>query len=184
MLMDQEKKKEWVSVSYTLPLEAKQQSLFSKFLDEASYPFAKKSNWKHQSLRYKQKYVEKETYNFIEEKGIEELSKYKQIVKALCKEKYNFIEEKEIFDFLLENNFLIYLIEDAYYAITDYFPASNLTIKLNTDPEIDDYKKIFIYIHTELEVDDAVKQLEKFDNNWWLQKIAKTQNKLCITLRF
>ena len=119
-----------------------------------------------------------ETYETKYKKNSLGLSLYKQINEL--KEKYEFIEEKEVFDFLLENHFLIALIKSAYYTITDYFPVSKLILNMYKNPEDIKEKQLIIYIKTNLPIEEALDTLFIIDKNWWITIAPLTKNKLCI----
>jgi hypothetical protein len=92
------------------------------------------------------------------------------------------IKDSVVLDYLCNNPTLIPLIYDAYAQLKKYFFESILTLELITDPEEDGWKELFINIITDLSSEDAHKILDKFDEEWWLDKSKAAVGKLCITL--
>lgn len=56
---------------------------------------------------------------------------------------------------------------------------------MKTDPEIANWRSLWITIYTKLEVDEAFEKLMILDDTWWLDKITTvTNSKLHISLGF
>lgn len=58
------------------------------------------------------------------------------------------------------------LIFDIFERIEELFPKSTLTIKLEKDPEIPNEKELVCTIHTNLNADKALEQLERLDDEF------------------
>ena len=51
-------------------------------------------------------------------------------------------------------------------VIANYFPEASLRLEVRTDPEIDDDRRLGIYIQTGLDSKEAVEQLTALDSEW------------------
>lgn len=87
--------------------------------------------------------------------------------------------------FLQNHANLIDVILEAYLQIRKYFPAEKLRLKLFSDPESPQWEKLVLSIFTNPEsVDEALNQLEEFDENWWIDASSGVAVNLCINLDF
>jgi hypothetical protein len=86
----------------------------------------------------------------------------------------------------LENHAnLIDVILEAYPQIRKYFPTEKLRLKLYIDPESSEWEYLIISICVSSEsVDEALNQLEEFDENWWIDASSGVAVNLCIHLDF
>ncbi|TAF34817.1 MAG: peptidase [Oscillatoriales cyanobacterium] len=58
-----------------------------------------------------------------------------------------------------------------------------LPLEVKTDPEIANWRSLWITIYTKLEVDEALAKLQTLDRTWWLDAgLVISQNKLNIDL--
>jgi hypothetical protein len=73
----------------------------------------------------------------------------------------------EILKFLNEEQDLVYLLLDAANKIREVFNDEKVSLKVSYDPEIVEWKKLIINIHTNLDADEAFDKLKMLDNNWW-----------------
>lgn len=87
--------------------------------------------------------------------------------------------------FLQNHSNLIDVILEAYLQIRKYFPAEKLRLKLFSDPESPQWEKLVLSIFANPEsVDEALNQLEEFDENWWIDASSGVAVNLCIHLDF
>jgi hypothetical protein len=100
------------------------------------------------------------------------------------KQMYDFRKPVEISHFLQVNPFLTPLLEEAYTHIRKYFPSSQLILEVVADPEALDEEQLVIFIVVKYDPDEASETLNQLDENWWLDAMEWTQDKLCITLEF
>ncbi|MFN7503126.1 MAG: hypothetical protein ACK5QV_20190 [Dolichospermum sp.] len=86
----------------------------------------------------------------------------------------------------LENHAnLIDVMLEAYPQIRKYFPTEKLRLKLYIDPESSEWEYLIISICVSSEsVDEALNQLEEFDENWWIDASSGVAVNLCIHLDF
>jgi len=97
---------------------------------------------------------------------------------------YVFRQPKEVSQFLIKYPFLISLVQEAYGSIRKHFPNSKLLLEVIADSEAIGEEQLVIFIETDLELDIASKNLDSFDDEWWLDALEKAQGMLCITLEF
>jgi hypothetical protein len=92
--------------------------------------------------------------------------------------------ESEILQFIATNQFLLDLLPEAQSNIINYFPGSELALRVITNPEGVDDSQLVLFIITNLTPEDALSMLQQFDDAWWIDALDRTQGKLCITLEF
>jgi hypothetical protein len=90
----------------------------------------------------------------------------------------------EVRHFLEENPFLGPLLKEAYINIREYFPSSEIFLEVVADPEAFDEEQLVIFIPVTQDPDGASEALNQLDQNWWLDAMERSQDKLCITLEF
>lgn len=87
--------------------------------------------------------------------------------------------------FLLNNRFLISLLEEIPEKISQYFGDNQKPVlKVSYEPEYVNSAELWVEILTKLSAKEAMRILDKFDEEWWLEKIDKTYGRLNITLKF
>jgi len=91
----------------------------------------------------------------------------------------------ESFQIIIEQEAIAPLILEAYDRIRALFPTERLGLEVKTDPEIANWRSLWITIYTKLEVDEALAKLNILDDSWWLEaKIAAPKNDLHISLEW
>jgi hypothetical protein len=91
----------------------------------------------------------------------------------------------ETFKIIIEQEVMVSLILEAHSKIRALFPTERLGLEVKTDPEIANWRSLWITIYTKLEVDEAFEKLMILDDTWWLEKITTVANgKLHISLGF
>lgn len=83
----------------------------------------------------------------------------------------------EIREFLEDNKYLISLASEAYHKLQDFFPPSLLFMEVSNN-------ELVISVGTSLSPNEAKKNLDEFDEKWWLDKCTQSNAKLCITVEF
>jgi hypothetical protein len=91
--------------------------------------------------------------------------------------------ESEVAAFLAEHPFLLPLPRESYDRINEQFPNARPVLEVVTDPEGADDFQLALFIHTRLAPEEAMANLERFDD-WWLDAMDRARGKLCITLEF
>jgi hypothetical protein len=74
----------------------------------------------------------------------------------------------ETFQIIMEQEAIAPLILEAYDRILAIFPTARLGLEVKTDPEIANWRSLWITIYTKLEVDEAFAKLKNLDRTWWL----------------
>jgi hypothetical protein len=91
----------------------------------------------------------------------------------------------ESFQIIMEQEAIAPLILEGYDRILAIFPTARLGLEVKTDPEIANWRSLWITIYTKLEVDEAFEKLNILDDSWWLDaKIAAPKNDLHISLEW
>jgi hypothetical protein len=93
-------------------------------------------------------------------------------------------DEKQILTFLEQNPYLVNLLLEGYAFIRPYFPDSRISLELNRDPDAEENDELVVFVSTTLEVDDALRRLEAFEELWWLRNIHRGHMKLGFDLVF
>jgi hypothetical protein len=97
---------------------------------------------------------------------------------------YIFRDREEVLWFLERYPFLVSLLLEAYEEIWNYFPYSQVSLEVISDPEALDEYQLLASISTSLAPDEAIDKLEQFDESWWLDALDRVQSKLCIDVEF
>jgi hypothetical protein len=97
---------------------------------------------------------------------------------------YSIEDLKAVESFLEENTFLIPLLFATYLNIVKYFSYSQVTLDVETDYEYPTHQELAAYVVTNLPVEEALQQLERFDEQWWLNVLDQAQSKFDVDLRF
>ena len=74
----------------------------------------------------------------------------------------------ETFQIIMEQEAIALLILEAHSKIRELFPTERLGLEVKTDPEIANWRSLWITIYTKLEVDEAFAKLKNLDRTWWL----------------
>ena len=74
----------------------------------------------------------------------------------------------ESFQIIMEQEVIAPLILEAHSKIRELFPTERLGLEVKTDPEIANWRSLWITIYTKLEVDEAFAKLKNLDRTWWL----------------
>jgi hypothetical protein len=91
----------------------------------------------------------------------------------------------ESFKIIIEQEAIALLILEAHSKIRALFPTERLGLEVKTEPEIANWRSLWITVYTKLEVDEAFEKLMILDDTWWLEKITTVANgKLHISLGF
>jgi len=81
---------------------------------------------------------------------------------------YTVEEPLETFKLILEQEVMVSLILEAHSKVRELFPSERLALEVKTDPEIANWRSLWITIYTKLEVDEAWQKLKILDRTWWL----------------
>ncbi|MCC3408212.1 MAG: peptidase [Microcoleus sp. PH2017_10_PVI_O_A] len=96
---------------------------------------------------------------------------------------YTVEEPLEAFKLIIEQEVMLSVILQAHSQVRELFPSERLALEVKTDPEIANWRSLWITIYTKLEVDEALAKLQTLDRTWWLDAgLVISQNKLNIDL--
>ena len=104
-------------------------------------------------------------------------------IKAL-KTLYLFRDEPPVTSFLEKHSFLTPLLLQAREKIEEYFGPSSIILDVSVDSDDPEYVMLWARIQTTLEAADAVRQLTKFDEEWWLDMPISALELMNVNLEF
>lgn len=99
-------------------------------------------------------------------------------IERLAKD-YQFKDYAAVWAFLNSRTELLLLLREAHHKIKTVFGYdTEIALEVFTDPESDDGQKLFALIFTALPVDEALAQLERLDQEWWLDAAERAKGLL------
>ena len=81
-----------------------------------------------------------------------------------------------------ENSFLVPLLLEDREKLDIYFPNSEVSLEVITDPEAEGDYQLLASVSTNLSAEDAYRRLKEFDRAWWLDELGRSQGLLCISI--
>jgi hypothetical protein len=75
---------------------------------------------------------------------------------------------------------LFQLLLEAHPQIRKFFPAANLVLEWQDDPEEEPLSGLILWVETDLEVAEALALEKHFDDAWWLANRLRANRKLCV----
>jgi hypothetical protein len=102
----------------------------------------------------------------------------------LLKDKYILSNSHEVLQYLQLKRELIPILLEAERQIRKIFIDEKLALKFIYDPEIMNWKKLIVAIHTNLDADDAFDKLKLLDHGWWLDTSCPVSSDLDIHIDF
>lgn len=98
---------------------------------------------------------------------------------------YIFRNRPDVINFAVDNSFLLQPLHEACEQIRNYFGESaQAVLEVVTDPEFAEDQELVIFIRTNLSPDEAFENLERMDDEWWLDVPVNVRKKLCINVEF
>lgn len=97
---------------------------------------------------------------------------------------YIFKERLEVLDFINLHPFLAPLLFEVVGRIAQFFPEPQLSLEVVSDFEFPDSSQLVLSIETTLSPDEALKRLDSFDDDWWLDTAREAEGRLCIDVEF
>ncbi|MCX7707648.1 MAG: hypothetical protein N2204_06550 [Anaerolineae bacterium] len=98
---------------------------------------------------------------------------------------YGFRGEAEAVRFLRMHPALIDLLLEALPHVERYFgPHPEVVLEVVVDPEASDSEELFANIRTSLPVEEALECLNQFDEEWFLDQLARTEGRFNFNLEF
>lgn len=90
----------------------------------------------------------------------------------------------EVWAFLRAHPELVPLLKEAYQRIQKHFPDSPVALEVIADPEAPDDRDLWAFIQTTLPPEEALEQVNRFDEEWWLAALDKANGKLGIDVEY
>lgn len=84
----------------------------------------------------------------------------------------------ETFQIIIEQEAIALLILEAHSKIRELFPTERLGLEVKTDPEIANWRSLWITVYTKLEVEEAFTKLKTLDRTWWLDASLVVPNNI------
>ncbi len=98
---------------------------------------------------------------------------------------FTFRNGEAILDFLREHPFLVNLLQEAYAAIEQSFGTNpEVFLEVVADPEVQGLLEMFGYIVSGLPPEEAGKQLQQFDRDWFLKQLPRIKGLLNFDVEF
>jgi hypothetical protein len=85
--------------------------------------------------------------------------------------------------FLLDNSFLIWMVDGAMKELAHYFEPVKFSLELFQYSDGDD-QKLFLNVHTNLDPEEAFPLFVEFEEDWWIKQLDRVQGKMNITLEY
>ena len=95
---------------------------------------------------------------------------------------YSLKSKTAVIQFIDEHSFLIPLLLEAREEIAAFFPKSDVSLEITTDPEAEGDYQLLASVSTSLTAEDAYRRLKEFDRAWWLDELGRSQSLLCISI--
>jgi hypothetical protein len=105
---------------------------------------------------------------------------FKDAIAELKGRRYEFRHRGRTLAFLTKHRSLMSHLFDAQKLIDRFFPASRITLEVVSDPEIEDYDQLVVYVGTDLPPRRAFETLRELDREW--HKCDRRNDKLLIHL--
>jgi hypothetical protein len=93
-------------------------------------------------------------------------------------------EKTQTVRFLDVNPFLYEVLGQVAEHVQAYFNDAPLMLELVTDAEDARGEQLLLTIDTPLSAGDAIRQFEKFREDWWLDNLEQADSKLSIALNY
>ena len=97
---------------------------------------------------------------------------------------YSFRGHIEVARFLRQHPSLVSPLLEAPKVASRYFGRVPLALEVFRDPEAHGHRQLFALIETGLDGDAALEALERFDEEWWLDALPRTDYRLAFTLEY
>lgn len=93
-------------------------------------------------------------------------------------------DQEEVFNFLMEHDYLVSLLREAPSAIHEHFPRASLSLELVVDSETPRHEVLGLYISVSGDDQGAFDKLEALDQAWWLDSMGRARGSLFINLQY
>jgi len=101
------------------------------------------------------------------------------------RQRYQFRDHAAVKDYLGDNPSLPGLLERAHDKIAEHFGSDvHAVLDLVKGFEADDDKRLFVFVQTDLDVDEALDRLDALYEQWWIKALSAVQPKLSIDVEY
>jgi hypothetical protein len=97
---------------------------------------------------------------------------------------YAFRDSQEVVSFLEENSALLSLLFEIHGKLREYLSFPQIFLYVFRDPDSDNDRQLVVSILPDIDPLMADMQLQRFDEEWWLDNLDRAGGKVCITLEF
>ena len=97
---------------------------------------------------------------------------------------YSIADESAVAAYLSEHVDLVDILLNIPSKLREYSLEGRLALAHEIYPDSIDDEQLVISIFTHEEPEIAQPKLERFDEEWWLERTAETRVRVCILLRF
>lgn len=127
-------------------------------------------SFRHQSAtRFRNRWSGVERARFEQSLAASTEANKESEIEQLAKD-YQFKDYAAVRSFLSSHSELLMVLHQGHHKVKDIFGFdTEIALEVFTDPESDTGQKLFALIYTALPVDTALAQLERLDQEWWLE---------------
>jgi transcriptional regulator with XRE-family HTH domain len=93
------------------------------------------------------------------------------------------VDEDDVGRMLQAEPDLAPLINEAAEQLLVFIPDARLSLKHLVDPDWDEGEELLLSVSTDLEVDEALEALNRFDQEWWFANGRRARGLLIVDLR-
>ncbi len=87
--------------------------------------------------------------------------------------------------FIRQNPALATLLVEAIEPLYQFFgPTPRVSLRVVSDPEVEDYTELFAYIHVSFPPEEARRRLHQMDESWFLDRLERAAGKFNFNLEF
>jgi biotin synthase-related radical SAM superfamily protein len=97
---------------------------------------------------------------------------------------YQFDDISSVVAYLDNNDRLISLLEQIPQKIAEYLPDSKLFLNVETDEEITDYVRLYVWVVSHFEPEEAFEKLKAFKYDWWFDVSKNVKGKLFVAIDY
>jgi hypothetical protein len=104
---------------------------------------------------------------------------------AVIARHYHTRDERRVAAFAFDRPRLLNALLDAYPRLSALFGhEASLELRLRTDPEIPSRRYLAVFVATGIPVKEALRRMDRFDADWWLDRVGELGQELLFTLDF
>lgn len=124
--------------------------------------------------------IDKQT---LRKKPNEKQSSAKSNLKAIA-QLYHVKNKDELLWFIHKHETITSLVLEAFDEIQKYFTTEVIELKVELDPDTNESQSLSAYILTSISAKEALKRLDDFDEEWFLDNLDRTDGLFNFYLKF